>query len=535
MAGGPEAGAPPGRQATSNGSIVTSLDNGTRLDPRPSAGNSHPRFPSWAVLAIASAAQFMVVLDISIVNVALPSMRTDLGLTANGLQWVVNAYTLTFAGFMLFGGRAADLFGRKKIFLTGLGLFTLASLAGGFAQTEGMLITARALQGFGGAILAPATLSLLTTTYTEPRARARALGVWGATAGSGGAFGVLAGGLLTDLVSWRWVLFVNVPFGLLLLAAAGTVLLESRGQVRTIRGLDLPGTLTVTAGLALLVYGIVSTDTYAWTSGHTLATLAVAAGLLLAFVLIESGAAEPMVPLRIFRLRSLSAANGLALIVGAVMFSMFFFTTLYLQVVLDFSPLRAGVAFLPVTAMIITGAQVSSRLVSRVGPRPLLLTAAVANALALLWLSRIDAGGGYWTQVLGPAALLGAGMGTSMVPMTLIATAGVEPREQGLAAGLINTTRMIGGAIGLAALSTIATDRTNALLSRSVGEPSAAAVRTALTAGYSRALLVSAVAVAAAIAIVLTLPRGVGRHAPQPAAERAEQHELASEAIAAEA
>jgi EmrB/QacA subfamily drug resistance transporter len=501
---------------------VTTLDRGSRPDDPAAAAPTarfpaFPRFqhvPSWAVLAIACAAQFMVVLDVSIVNVALPSIRTSLGLSVSGLQWVVNAYTLTFAGFMLFGGRAADLFGRKKIFLTGLTLFTLASLAGGFASSGVLLVAARAVQGLGGAILAPATLSLLTTTYTEPRARARALGAWGATAGSGGAFGVLAGGLLTDLASWRWVLFVNVPFGALLLVAAAGALRESRGQIRSLRALDLPGTLTVTAGLALGVYGIVSTDTHPWASAHTLVSLAVAVALLAAFVLIETRAPEPIVPLRIFRLRSLSAANGLAVIIGSAMFSMFFFTTLYLQVVLGFSPLRAGLAFLPVTAMIITGAQASGRLVHRFGPRPLLLTATIASAVALAWLSRLTDDGGYWTHVFGPVVLLGAGMGTAMVPMMLAATAGVGPHEQGLAAGLINTTRMVGGAVGLAALATIATDRTAAL----VGHGST--LNPALTAGYSRALLVSAVTVAAAVVIVLTLPRGIGQRR-QPAVEQA--------------
>lgn len=502
---------------------MTTLDRGTRPEHREPelrevAAHPSPRraVPTWAVLAIACAAQFMVVLDVSIVNVALPSIRTSLGLSVTGLQWVVNAYTLAFAGFMLFGGRAADLFGRKKVFLTGLTLFTLASLAGGIAANGTTLVVARAAQGLGGAILAPATLSLLTTTYTEPRARARALGAWGATAGSGGAFGVLAGGLLTDLASWRWVLFVNVPFGALLLAGAAIALRESRGEAGGLHHLDVPGTLTVTAGLSLGVYGIVSTDTHPWTSAHTLVTLAVSVALLAAFVRLEQRAPAPIVPLRIFRLRSLSAANGLAVIVGGAMFSMFFFTTLYLQGVLGFSPLRAGLAFLPVTAMIITGAQVSGRLVARFGARPLLLAATVTNALALAWLSRIGADGGYWTHVFGPTALLGAGLGTSMVPLMFAATAGVAPGEQGLAAGLINTTRMLGGAVGLAALATIATGRTTALLG--AGRPSAGALNEALTAGYSRALVVSAIAVAGAIAIVLALPHP-GRRPPRPVEE----------------
>ena len=341
---------------------------------------THAHIPSWAVLAIACAAQFMVVLDISIVNVALPKMGQSLHMNQSQLQWVVNAYALTFAGFLLLGGRAGDLFGRKKIFLLGLTVFVAASLVGGFAANGTMLEIARAAQGLGGAILAPSTLSLLTTTYTEQRERARALGLWSATAGSGGAFGVMAGGILTDELSWRWILFVNVPIGAVLFAAAWVSLKESRGQLRTISALDIPGTITVTGGLAVLVYAIVSTNQHAWGSSRTLLTIAIAVVLLGAFVAIERYTAQPLVPLRIFKLRALSSANGIAVAVGACMFSLFFFLSLYMQDVLHFSALKTGFAFVPGAVAIIIGAQTASRLVSKVGPRRIIASGAALAA-----------------------------------------------------------------------------------------------------------------------------------------------------------
>jgi MFS family permease len=324
--------------------------------------------PSWAVLAVCCVAQFMVVLDVSIVNVALPKMRADLDLSATGQQWIINAYTLTFAGFLLLGGRAADLFGRRRVFLLGLGVFTAFSLLGGLAQNGGSLIAARAVQGVGGAILAPATLSLLTTTFIEPAARRRALGAWSATAASGAAAGVLAGGLLTDLLDWRWVLLVNVPIGAALIAAAMASLAESKADTRP--SLDIAGAVTVTGGLALLVYGIVSTDTRSWGSPATILTLLGGAALLATFIVIETRTANPLVPLQVFRLRSVAAANGIAVMLGAALFSSFFFLSLYLQQVNGYSPLKAGVAFLPLALATLTGALAAPPLVTPHGRPP---------------------------------------------------------------------------------------------------------------------------------------------------------------------
>jgi EmrB/QacA subfamily drug resistance transporter len=483
-------------------------ENSTSTSPQAPAGESatHAHIPSWAVLAIACAAQFMVVLDISIVNVALPKIGQSLSMNQNELQWVVNAYALTFAGFLLLGGRAGDLFGRKRIFLLGLTVFVAASLVGGFAQNGTMLEIARAAQGLGGAILAPSTLSLLTTTYTEQRERARALGLWSATAGSGGAFGVMAGGILTDELSWRWILFVNVPIGAVLFAAAWVSLKESRGQLRTIRALDIPGTITVTGGLAVLVYGIVSTDQHAWGSARTLVTLAIAIVLLGAFVAIERYTSQPLVPLRIFKMRALSSANGIAVTVGALMFSLFFFLSLYMQDVLHFSALKTGFAFVPGALAIIIGAQTASRLVSKVGPRRIIVAGTVCAAIGMWWLSRLPATGNYYAHVLPPLLLVSLGLGLSIVPVTVAATMGVDRKEAGLASGLVNTTRQVGGALGLAALATIATDRSKGLRTA-----------VALSSGFDRAFLVGGFIAVVGALLALTLP---GRNAHVAAVEQ---------------
>ena len=390
------------------------------------------------MLAVCCIAQFMVVLDVSIVNVALPQMRSDLDLSTTGQQWIINAYTLTFAGFLLLGGRAADLFGRRRVFLLGLALFTACSLLGGLAQTGGELIAARVVQGIGAAILAPATLSLLTTTFAEPAARRRALGAWSATAASGGAAGVLAGGLLTDLLDWRWVLFVNVPIGAALIAAAVVSLTESRAVQRP--SLDLAGAVTVTGGLALLVYGIVSTDTHSWGSPETLGTLLGGAALLAVFLVIECRVAHPLVPLRVFRLRSVAAANGIAVTIGAALFGMFFFLSLYLQQVNGYSPLRAGFAFLPAALATLIGSILGTRIVTRLGTRRS-SSSARTTAAAVAWLAQLSAGDGYFVHVFGPLTLAGIGLGLSFVPMTIAATADVPTHQAGLASGLLNTTR----------------------------------------------------------------------------------------------
>jgi EmrB/QacA subfamily drug resistance transporter len=473
--------------------------------------------PPGLVLALVCLAQFMVVLDVSIVNVALPSIQTDLGFSTSGLQWVVNAYTLTFAGFLLLGGRAADLFGRRRMFILGLGLFTLASLAGGLAQDQAMLVGARALQGVGGAVLAPATLTILTTSFAEGRARARALGAWSAVAAGGGAAGALLGGVLTDLISWRWILFVNVPIGIVAVVAARVILGEARGEVRH-RSLDLPGALTVTGGLVALVYAIVRTGTYRWTAWQTLVPLGLAALLVGAFLLIEGRLARsPLLPLRILRSRAVSGANLVIMLLFSAMFASWYFETLYLQEVLGYSPLQAGYAFLPQTLTIAVGAQLTSRLVTRSGPRILLLAGAMLSAAGLAWLTRITPDSSFTGGLLGPTVLTGLGFGLSVTPLAIAGTSGVPRRDAGLASGLLNSNRTIGASVGLAVLATVAADRSRALLA---GPSPAVARVVALTGGYARAFGVAAVICVAAgiVAWALLPPAGRSRGAAGAAA-----------------
>ena len=455
--------------------------------------------PYWGVLIICAVAQFMVVLDVSIVNVALPAMRDALGLTITSQQWVVNAYTLAFAGFLMLGGRAADLFGRRRVFLAGLALFIAASLLGGLAQSGAWLIAARAAQGLGGAVLAPTSLSLLTSTFTDPEQRRRAMGVWSATAASGAAVGVLGGGVLTDLLDWRWVLFVNVPIGLVMLAAAPRTLAESRGQGPRAR-LDVAGAFTITAGLALFVYGIVSTDTYAWSSPQTIAPLASGVALLLTALLIEARLApSPLVPLGIFRRRSLVAANGIAMVIGAALFGMYFFISLYLQQAAGYGPLRTGLAILPAGIMSLVGSLAASRLVARIGARRQLVLGPALSAAGLLWMSRLSFGDGYLQHMLVPLAMFGLGIGTTFTPMTLTATAGVPRAEAGLASGLVNATRQVGGAVGLAVLATLAAGATRHSAAYSSPAP------VALTVGYDRAFLTAGLLLLAAAALALLI------------------------------
>ncbi|HZD00357.1 MAG TPA: MFS transporter [Actinomycetes bacterium] len=453
---------------------------------------------AW-VLALVCLAQFMVVLDVSIVNVALPSIRDDLHFSQTGLQWVVNAYTLAFAGFLLLGGRAADLYGRRRIFLLGIGLFTAASLAGGLAQNQSMLIAARTAQGLGGAILSPATLTILTTTFTDRRRRSRALGMWSAVAGAGGAAGSLLGGVLTDLAGWRWILFINVPIGLLGLLAARVLLVETR-RGRAPSTLDTPGAVLVTGGLMALVYAIVGTSQHAWTSTRTLATLGVAVVLLGWFLYHEARIARhPLMPLGLFRSGSVRGANLVMLCMGGGFFAFWFFLSLYMQNVLGYSPLVAGFAFLPSTLGIIVGAQVGSRLLPRVGVRPLLVPGAAMATGALLWLGRVTPDGSYVATLLGPTVLGPLGLGLAFTPIAFAATAGVPADQAGLASGLVNTTRQVGGSIGLAALATVATNRTTALLG-------AAPPASALTSGYARAFLASAAILVLGALAALVLP-----------------------------
>lgn len=453
---------------------------------------SRPDVPDWIVLAIACVAQFMVVLDVSIVNVALPSIGRDLKFTPTGLQWVVNAYVLTFAGFLLLGGRAADLFGRRRVYLFGLALFTGASLVGGLAQNSAWLTAARAVQGIGGAFLSPATLTIIVTTFSGAQ-MARALGVWSAVAGGGGAAGSVLGGVLTAEISWRWILFVNIPIGIAAGLAAVWYLTEGRREPGTdsVRRLDVPGAVTVTAGLGALIYAIVGTDTHPWGSAYTLSFLGIAAVLLAVFAFTQlKVASAPLVPFRLFRSRSVTGANLVMLLVGAAFFSFWYFLSLFLQNVLGYSALKAGMAFLPMAVTIMIGAQVSSRLLPRVGVRPLLLAGTAIAGGGFVWLAQIDPHSTYWASVFGPGCLIALALGVLFTPLAAAATAGVPQNEAGLASGVLNTARQVGGSLGLAILATVAIDRTHALEKLGPVRESTAA---ALTSGYARAFVVGAI------------------------------------------
>ncbi|GIF76853.1 MFS transporter [Asanoa siamensis] len=459
------------------------------------------RVPLWAVLVIAAVAQFMVILDTTIVNVALPGMERDLGLSVVGQQWVVNAYVLAFGGFLLLGGRLADLFGRRRVFATGLVVFTLASLLGGLAQSGGMLIGARVAQGLGAAVLAPATLSLLTTTYTEAKARTTALTVWAITASSGGVAGVVLGGVLTSALDWRWVLFVNVPIGLGLLLAAFAYLTESPGSARGWRTLDLPGAVTVTAGLALLTYAIVATDTHAWSSVHTVGLLTLGVLLIVVFLLIEARHPRPLVPLRIFAGRTLNAANLIAVVIGVTATSYLFFVSLYLQEVNGYSAVRGGLAMAPAAAATAVASLLGGRLVARIGARALLVVGPVLAAGGMFWMARLSAGDGYAGHILAPTMLTMFGMGLCFVPMTTLATTGVARADAGLASGLLNAARQVGGAVGLAALVTAATARTAGFRADHPGGPAA----DALAAGYDLGFLVAGVLFLLVVVVAVTV------------------------------
>jgi EmrB/QacA subfamily drug resistance transporter len=471
--------------------------------------------PDSLVLALVCIAQFMVILDISIVNVALPDMRKDLHMSQSGLAWVLNAYTLTFAGFLLLGGRAADLFGRKKLFLIGVATFSLTSLVGGLAQSGGELIAARAVQGLGGAILSPATLTILTTTFTDPKSRTRALGLWSAVAAAGGATGVIAGGLLTDLLSWRWILFVNVPIGIAVILIARWAVPESRleGDRPT---LDWAGALTVTGSLVAVVYGVISTDQHAWGSSLVVGSLVTGAALMALFLLIESRHPHPLVPLRLFRSRAVTGANIIMILLGSAMFAAFFFLTQYMQDVHGYSPLATGFAFLPMPLAIIVGTQVSTRLVGRVGPRVLLVIGTVISASGMLLLSELTVDSPYVLHIGIAGAIFTFGAGVSFVPVTLSATNGVDPHDAGLASGLINTTRQIGGSVGLAALLTIAASHAKSFVTQGAG--------VAETAGFTRAFeTASGLLILAALVAVFVLPRPVRQEVAVLATAAAEE------------
>jgi EmrB/QacA subfamily drug resistance transporter len=470
-----------------------------------------------AALALLAMTQFVIVIDASIVNVALPSIGKGLSFSRADLSWVVNAYTLTFGGFLLLGGRLADLIGRRRMFMSGLVLFSFASLAGGLAQSEAWLLAARATQGLGAALVSPAALSLVTTTFKEGSERNRALGVWGAVAGAGGAAGVLLGGILTSGLSWRWVLFVNVPIGVLAASLAPSVLVESKLEDEQ-RSFDFAGAVTVTAGLSLLVYALVDAVNVGWGSAATLVKLASAALLLLAFVVIEHRERWPLMPFSIFRLRTLRGANIVGLLVGMSLFSMFFFISLYLQTVLGFSPIKTGLSYLPLAVTIILTAGLASNLVTRIGFKPTLIAGLLFVAAGLAWFSLVEPHGSFLADVLGPSLLAAIGLGLSFVSVTIAAVTGIRPNEAGLASGLINTAQQVGGALGLAILATVANSRTKELLHSGTHE-----LNTALTKGFDVAFLVGAgfALAGAVLAAVLISSRDSREHAIEARAELA--------------
>ena len=446
------------------------------------------------VLLLVCLGQFMVLLDISVVNVALPSIKSDLGFSSSGLEWVVNAYTLAFSGFLLFGGRAADIFGRRRLLLLGLGLFCVASLLDGLASSQTLLIAARALQGLGGAVLTPATLTILIVTYPEGRSRARALGIWSAVAAAGGASGALLGGVITQFLTWRWIFFVNVPIGVLVLVASALVVTETFGDVTSRRHLDLGGAVSVTGGLVAITWGMARSQDVGWGAPEVLIAFAVGIALLIAFVALEARVTAPLVPLRLFASRSISGANLVAMGVGASIFSVWYFQTLYLQDLRGLTPLEAGLTFLPQTVAIMIGAQISSRLMGRVGVRPFLVGGPLIIAAGLLWLAQIQLGAGIATSVLLPGTLLTFGAGLVFPAMTVAATSGVARPNSGLASGLVNTSRQVGGSLGLAALVTLAADHTSALAASGPAAP------LALTGGFG-----FGIAAAAAVALATGL------------------------------
>ncbi|MGH2864256.1 MAG: MFS transporter [Solirubrobacteraceae bacterium] len=481
--------------------------------PAAASGSSHSsdaasptsarrRFNPWLTLVVVCVAQFMVVLDATIVNVAMPSIQKGLHFSRADLQWVINGYTLLFGGFLLLGGRAADLLGRRRLFTVGVTLFSLASAVNAFAQSSNVLVAGRALQGLGAALVSPAALSIITTTFTDPSERTRALGVWSAIAAGGAAVGLLMGGILTDLLSWRWVFIVNLPVGVGALLAALRFVPESRGpELR--RTFDLAGAFSVTAGLVVLVYGIVKAEQYGWGSARTLGTVAVAAVLLAAFFAIERRSAAPLVRLSILRVRTLAASNLALLFVMSGMMSMFFFASLYVQEVLGYSPLRAGLAFLPVTVGIGVGAGLAQPLIRRVGARAIAVSGLGLATAGMALLLRTTVHGDYLGQLLVGLMPLAIGMGLVFVPITLLATANVHGDDAGLASGLYNTSQQVGGALGLAILSTLAASRTGSLLSGHAGGGQSAA----LLSGYHLAFAAGAGLLAFAALLLVTMLR----------------------------
>jgi EmrB/QacA subfamily drug resistance transporter len=448
-----------------------SAENDAAIAGRAAKSHVHPNL----ALAIIAAAQLMVVLDATIVNIALPSIHRALNFSPTGLSWVLNAYTLVFGGLLLLGGRTGDLFGRRRMFIIGVSLFAGASLAGGFAQDKGWLLAMRALQGVGGAIASPTALSLVTSTFPQGPARNRAFGVYAAVSGAGAALGLILGGVLTDLLSWRWVLFVNAPIGLTLALAAPYVIAET--ERRRSSQLDVPGAITSTGGMAALVYGFIHAATYSWGARTTLWSFAAAIVLLTSFVVIEWFTANPIMPLRLFRNSARVGSYIVMLVLGAGVFAMFYFLTQFVQQVLGYSPLKAGFAFLPISFVIVIMAQVASRVITKVGAQPMIVSGTIFAGFGLLYLSSLSPTSPYLTHILPAIALIGVGMGFIFVPITLTAVAGVATEDAGIASAMLNVCQQVGGTLGLSALVTVFSTASRHEATTQAGKLGAAALK----------------------------------------------------------
>jgi EmrB/QacA subfamily drug resistance transporter len=454
----------------------------------------------WRILAVVATAFFMTILDVSIVNVALPSIGRDLDFSQANLQWVITAYAITFGGFLLLGGRAADLIGRRRVFIVGVSLFTIASLVCGLAQSEGMLIASRAVQGLGGAIISPAALSIVTTTFEEGAERNKALGVWGALGGSGAAVGVLAGGVLTEYLSWRWIFFVNVPIGVLVLLLTPRIVPESRRE-GVERHYDALGAVLVSSGLALLVYAISEAPNVGWATARTILLLIGAGVLLIAFLVNERRVEDPLMPFHIFRVRTVAGANAVGFLLGGVLFANFFVLTLYVQDVLGYSAIKTGVTFVATAGTAVVAAGVAQALTTRFGPKPIIVIGLVLLVAAMVWYAQIPVHGKFASDLLPGYLLVGVGIAFSYVPVSIASLAGVADQEAGLASGLINTSQQVGGAIGTAVASTIFTSHFKSLRIEGKSLPEA------LTGGYSWAFWGLAVIGVLALLAALTLIR----------------------------
>src|SRR5215471_725492 len=435
----------------------------------------------WLALALIVTAQFMVVLDVAIVNVALPSIKVDLHFSQESLQWVITAYAIMFGGFLMLGGRLADVLGRRRLFIAGLALFTVSSLLDGLAWSEASLIVFRSLQGLGAAMLSPAALSILTTTFTEGKERNTALGIWGAASGSGGAAGVLLGGALTSGLNWSWIFFINVPVGIVVMALTPVLLRESKANLAH-RHFDFAGAASITGGLMLLVYAMTRAAQHGWGTAETIVLLSVSALLLVTFVIVEMRSKAPLLPLRIFRLRTLSASNASGLLMGGAIFSQFFLLTLYMQQVLHYSALKTGVAYIGLTLTIIVFSVVAQAAATRFGIRPVLPLGLLLSTVALLWFARLPVHGHYFSDLFPPFIISGLGLALAFVPMSIGALTGVRERDAGIASGLINTTQQIGGAIGVAVATTVATTFTTRFVDAHPGSGSFSPA--ALTHGF---------------------------------------------------